>query len=403
MKSEQALLLKIAHEFRLSKEDTLMLLAMREAENGAGLEKQKILDIKENMVYTLTKKEIKKWIQEYVPDANKKNLYQIFTGTIVEITGDMIAKNVIKQRLKTGQQKIKILFVSDDKEIIKSIENVFLKKNKDITKNIKRCIRQEVGNGGKLIPNRNILERKKDTWKKEEFLLSGSNGKKDLNVKNVDMLKTSAPFNGIIKTHTKRNFGLKLQALHLITITDLLQNLENVDCCVLIVISKNIIHNLIETNLSGLEYYQIELWNDLKEGEFSFYKDLGYEFGVLAAKGTDLEEQARWAAVSIEANRIRYRQLMQEGIYRGNQRAIAIVGSKAAIGYSKIYIVSPNIEFIEFMAHYGAPTGYGWCPIHAPNMSKKDIEKNSHWVNNVRSIMKKYEKLFKEKGVIVDE
>ena len=39
----------------------------------------------------------------------------------------------------------------------------------------------------------------------------------------------------------------------------------------------------------------------------------GYEFGVKAAKGTDLETQAKWAAGSIKANRERYYALLQSG------------------------------------------------------------------------------------------
>jgi len=132
----------------------------------------------------------------------------------------------------------------------------------------------------------------------------------------------------------------------------------------------------------------------------------GYEFGVKAAKNTNLEEQARWAAGSIKANRTRYQQLMQEGRYQGSRRTIGLVdvikpSENAIIG--RIPKMVEDIDFPEFMAYYGSPTGYGWAPIHSPNMPESESKLNKNWAKNVRKLQAKYTRMLKEKGMVLNE
>ena len=115
----------------------------------------------------------------------------------------------------------------------------------------------------------------------------------------------------------------------------------------------------------------------------------GFEFGVKAAKGTDLAEQARWSANTIKNNRLRFNQLQTEFIYPGSRRQVT----------REMFWDSPNPDFIEFMGYYGGPTGYGWAPIHYQAMPEKERRSNQNWSKNVRSLMEKYRKQFKEKGI----
>jgi len=128
----------------------------------------------------------------------------------------------------------------------------------------------------------------------------------------------------------------------------------------------------------------------------------GLEFGVMAARNTNLEEQARWAAGSIRANRERYRQLTQEGVYHGSRRNIVLkeVAVTAVPEVEGYVLVSNTIKFPEFFGYYGSPTGFGWAPIHG-EMPEKDRENHKQWAKNVRSGMGKFTKRFKEKGVLV--
>ena len=114
----------------------------------------------------------------------------------------------------------------------------------------------------------------------------------------------------------------------------------------------------------------------------------GNEFGVIAAKGSDLRTQAQWCAGSIKKNRERYHQLLQDGVYNGSRRNV----HSKEIG---------DIDFVEFMGYYGSPTGYGWAPIDAPGMSEKDIKLNKHWASGVRSLVEKNRQVFKERGMDV--
>jgi hypothetical protein len=184
----------------------------------------------------------------------------------------------------------------------------------------------------------------------------------------------------------------------------------------------------------------------------------GFEFGVKPAKNTNLETQARWAAGSIKQNTIRYNKLMQEGVYRGARRSVAIglekdvklsekdeakfkqwyetiaktrqlnpnpddpkhfyayrkfwqdtegktdVGAHFPSEYKKVghmaspeyAAVSPKTSFVEFMGSYGGPTGMGWAPVQGIPESEQELNKN--WVPNVTKIVEKMTKQFKEKG-----
>lgn len=191
---------------------------------------------------------------------------------------------------------------------------------------------------------------------------------------------------------------------------------------------------------------------------------VGFELGVKAAKNTSLDEQARWAAGSIRANRTRYQQLKQEGVYKGSNRMVGLglkkditldkdtekefrkwykgevanrglnpnpddplhyfayrafwkdmvkgdteAGAHFPSEYKKVghigseyAAVAPDIDFSEFFAYYASPTGYGWAPIHG-DMPEEERELNKNWAGNVRKLTEKFTKLFKEKGVIFDE
>ena len=118
----------------------------------------------------------------------------------------------------------------------------------------------------------------------------------------------------------------------------------------------------------------------------------GYEFGVKAAKGTDLETQAKWAAGSIKNNRRRYNEFLTTGFYMENGRAIRPGG--------KDWKVGPDMpDFTEFMWRYGSPTGYGYAPVDAPNMPATERKLNLNWGPNVRNLMQKYDKQFKDRGL----
>ena len=112
----------------------------------------------------------------------------------------------------------------------------------------------------------------------------------------------------------------------------------------------------------------------------------GSEYGVTAAKGTDLRTQAQWCAGSIKANRARYHHYLQDGVYTGSRRNV----HAKEVG---------TIDFISFMGYSGGPTGYGWAPIDAPGMSEKDIKLNKNWAPGVRNLVEKNRQIFKERGL----
>ena len=121
----------------------------------------------------------------------------------------------------------------------------------------------------------------------------------------------------------------------------------------------------------------------------------GYEFGVKAARGSDLATQAQWCAGSIRANRGRYRTLLQEGVYRGSMREVRLEGAQEAKNDAFRVVVIEKPDFVEFFSYYGSPTGFGWAPIHAI-MPAHDKRSNKNFAPNVRRLMEKYEQMFKQ-------
>ncbi len=116
----------------------------------------------------------------------------------------------------------------------------------------------------------------------------------------------------------------------------------------------------------------------------------GFEFGVKQAKGIDLETQAKWCAGSIRANRLRYRQLVQQGVYKGSRRTIGLQDKPIVDPPSGMILWVKDVEFIEAMAYYLGPTGYGWAPIGLPELTSSELELNKNWSRSVRSLMEKY-------------
>jgi len=125
----------------------------------------------------------------------------------------------------------------------------------------------------------------------------------------------------------------------------------------------------------------------------------GFEMGVKAAKGTDLETQAKWAAGSIKENTERYNKLMTTGFYKGNRRTIMIEQPADKIMDFKATSIKPDTDYIDFFHRYASPTGYGWAPIDLPEMKEKEKKLNKNWGNNMHSEVKKLTKHFMEKGV----
>jgi len=113
----------------------------------------------------------------------------------------------------------------------------------------------------------------------------------------------------------------------------------------------------------------------------------GTEFGAMDVQNTDLRTQATSAARSLRNNRKRYDQYMQEGEYKGSRRTVALKSEEKPM------------DFPEFMAYYGSPTGYGYAPIHPPELSDKHRELNKNWAPNVRKLTEQYQKQFKERGI----
>jgi hypothetical protein len=87
----------------------------------------------------------------------------------------------------------------------------------------------------------------------------------------------------------------------------------------------------------------------------------GLEFGVMAAKDTDLEEQARWAIVTFIKNIQRWER--KEGGW-------------------KTKFSNPEQDYIAFL-------GNRWCPIGAVN---DPLGLNKHWIPNVQQLYNLYKK-----------
>jgi hypothetical protein len=110
-----------------------------------------------------------------------------------------------------------------------------------------------------------------------------------------------------------------------------------------------------------LNPYQTKLLMAIRQAENG---PPGFEFGVKAAKGTDLRNQAQWTAASIKKNVPRYEQFLSSG-------------------------GSPTVDFIQFMGQMGGPVGKGWAPVQDVPDGERRLNKN--WPGNVRSILKKME------------
>ena len=113
----------------------------------------------------------------------------------------------------------------------------------------------------------------------------------------------------------------------------------------------------------------------------------GNEFGAMDVKNTDLYTQATSAARSLRNNRKRYQEYVQEGEYKGGRRTVKLKEGEEAM------------DFPEFMAYYGGPTGYGYAPIHPAEVSESHKKLNANWAPNVRKLTAQYQQQFKQKGV----
>lgn len=126
----------------------------------------------------------------------------------------------------------------------------------------------------------------------------------------------------------------------------------------------------IEHKLGLEDTYMLLAMRDAENG------GKGNELGVVMAKGTNLETQAKYAARSIKLNRARYADYMR-GEYQGSRRRVTF----------KDY---PNLDFVTFMAYYGGPTGYGWAPL--------SVKGNENWDKNVRNRVEYYKKEMEKYG-----
>lgn len=89
----------------------------------------------------------------------------------------------------------------------------------------------------------------------------------------------------------------------------------------------------------------------------------GIEFGVMAAKGTDLEEQARWAVVTFLKNIERWERATREGNWRPKY---------------------PNRE-LDYIAYLGNR----WAPVGASN---DPAGLNQYWIPNVQRLYLLYKR-----------
>ncbi len=89
----------------------------------------------------------------------------------------------------------------------------------------------------------------------------------------------------------------------------------------------------------------------------------GFEFGVIAAKNTNLEEQARWAVVTFLKNIERWERARKNGEWKPQNSL-------------------PVLDYIVFL-------GNRWAPVGASNDPKN---LNKYWIDNVQKLYQKYER-----------
>ncbi len=232
-------------------------------------------------------------------------------------------------------------------------------------------------------------------------------------MKNVDGKKCLKHYNGIIKILPKKNLVYHNGQDILMGGLRLREKLKNVSYFALIVMSLFILN--AEIMAEGKKHFRFEnewpiILKVAHEYKLNSYEKVillaireceagesGFQFGVKAAKGSDLETQAQWAAGSIKANIKRYNELMITGVYKGSRRMIEIE-SEGHTDEGSAY-VSPKLDFIEFMGSYGSPTGFGWAPVDSPEMGEKERKLNKNWIPNMHKIVEDLNKHFKEKGM----
>ncbi len=90
---------------------------------------------------------------------------------------------------------------------------------------------------------------------------------------------------------------------------------------------------------------------------------LGLEFGVMAAKGTDLEEQTRWAVVTFIKNIQRWERALQNNSWKRTNS-------------------NPELDYIAFL-------GQRWAPLGVVN---DPLGLNRYWVPNVQKLYQLYQK-----------
>ena len=89
----------------------------------------------------------------------------------------------------------------------------------------------------------------------------------------------------------------------------------------------------------------------------------GIEFGVMAARGTDLEEQARWAIVTFIKNIQRWERALQNNSWKRTNSNL-------------------ELDYIAFL-------GKRWAPIGVVN---DPLGLNRYWVPNVQKLYQLYKK-----------
>ena len=89
----------------------------------------------------------------------------------------------------------------------------------------------------------------------------------------------------------------------------------------------------------------------------------GIEFGVMAAKGTDLEEQARWAVVTFLKNIERWERAVREGNWKPKYP-------------------SRELDYIAYL-------GNRWAPVGASN---DPAGLNQYWIPNVQRLYLLYKR-----------
>lgn len=284
-------------------DDFLILLAIRKAENGRGIERQKILDIERNWIYILNQKEIKIWKQKYAQNVKNENVL------ILSTKEKHNAKVASGKQHGNGITKLVMLVFPKEGSIIKSIESTFSTKKLNTINPIKNTTKPSADNIEKTIQKKLVKLKKKDISEIKPHFLFGLSGSEKENVSDADTIRTLLYCNGIIETLKTKSFELATHGLesHPKIIKTWLQRLPNATCYVLIAIPKSIINEIITRKCSSMEHYQICWSNDSNVMELSFCKDHGKQFGVKGkAWGTDLETQAAWAASTIVKTRMRW-------------------------------------------------------------------------------------------------